>query len=269
MNEINKINSFIRDIKNDKLGAYSIDKGFDSFSLETQKTLFKKLDINKAYNLDNISKFAAKGKDVSGMLISLVENYSLDRNQLDEILSKRKPGEIIDLSSVNLSGCDLSGIDFTNVNLSNAYLGNTNLDGAIFDNTDLTNTNMEYTKINNATFRNLRLSGTNFKGAKIKLCKFNDVALESNVQFARVTFFRNEIFDSDFNINGDTNYGGALILDNTFSNCKFPEANWIKGGNVDDLRNGSTGTAKGWVKAIVGANKFTNGTLNQNEKNNK
>ncbi|WP_256183603.1 pentapeptide repeat-containing protein [Extibacter muris] len=77
------------------------------------------------------------------------------REELAEIISRRTPGEQLDLHETLLENMDLSGWDLHNINFNKSDIRNVNLDKA----------NMSYLKADNALFGGSTFRGTNLSGA--------------------------------------------------------------------------------------------------------
>ena len=77
------------------------------------------------------------------------------KEQLQEILENRRPGEQINLRETLLNGLDLSGWDLHNINFDKSDFRGVNLDGA----------DMTYVRADNAFFGGSTLRGTKLVGA--------------------------------------------------------------------------------------------------------
>jgi len=88
--------------------------------------------------------------DGGGMMLQ-----KLTREELADIISRRTPGEQLDLQETLLENMDLSGWDLHNINLNKSDIRNVNLDKA----------NMAYLKADNAFFGGSTFRGTNLAGA--------------------------------------------------------------------------------------------------------
>lgn len=124
----------------------------------------------------------------------------ISEEKLKEILSKRTPGERIELREkqfepMDLTGYDLSNMDFTlssmaDVILKDVNFENSSVENALFDGTNLRGANFQHANLKMASFRYCDLGECNICGADLYAAVLENTNLEGVRSDADTKWFR-------------------------------------------------------------------------------